>query len=388
MIEWLFQQSLVTTFFVVCLLLFRRPIRAQIGAIGLYKIWCLIPLLVAGSLVFLIYHPTDRVTFSSLITEPYLYSHQVISQYNTPFLLFWTTGALIVLCAISLLHFRFLRMLSTASYLKGVCFLRNIASERTRVPVYISNKIDQPMSVGILRPKIFIPNTFSQLPHKQQSLIFEHEWVHCNRRDGLWNAIFLITLCIFWFSPIIWWGYLCFRNEQELSCDSYVLKGKTVKTRAVYANMFLKYASSASTISFSVMGYGSGTRVKERILNIKSEIHFNKTLLRIIATMAVLIFLFTGVLLQNSHLGVIAEPIHQVSPVYPSQAAELGLVGEVELTFSVETDGSVSDIEVAKYMGSSLFVPQAVSSFSLWIYKKPIAKIRNQRIIIAFELAR
>jgi TonB family protein len=101
-----------------------------------------------------------------------------------------------------------------------------------------------------------------------------------------------------------------------------------------------------------------------------------------------LIFLFTGVLLQNSHLAVIAEPIHQVSPVYPSQALELGLVGEVELTFSVETDGSVSDIEVAKYMGSSLFVPQAVSSFSLWIYKKPIAKIRNQRIIIAFELAR
>lgn len=63
------------------------------------------------------------------------------------------------------------------------------------------------------------------------------------------------------------------------------------------------------------------------------------------------------------------EKVHNVQPVYPPVAEQLGRGGFVEMQFTVRTDGSVGDIAVTHAQPPGMFDSAAVQAVRQWRYK-------------------
>jgi TonB family protein len=62
------------------------------------------------------------------------------------------------------------------------------------------------------------------------------------------------------------------------------------------------------------------------------------------------------------------SPIMRIEPKYPVAAAKAGTEGSVVLQFTVETDGSVSDVNVVKAVPENTFDKVAVTALKQWRY--------------------
>jgi protein TonB len=65
-------------------------------------------------------------------------------------------------------------------------------------------------------------------------------------------------------------------------------------------------------------------------------------------------------------------PISRFEPRYPPQASRDGIEGWVKLRFSIDTDGSVTDIEIIESQPKRIFDREAKKALSKWIYKPKI----------------
>ena len=110
-------------------------------------------------------------------------------------------------------------------------------------PILQSPLIHTPLSIGV-----FKMNTILVLPEKDYTaeeleLIFRHEIIHIQRRDGATK--FFLTFCaaLCWFNPLLWKGIRRSAEDLELSCDEAVVANYSDKTRRhQYASLLLETA--------------------------------------------------------------------------------------------------------------------------------------------------
>ncbi|TLU66326.1 energy transducer TonB [Thalassotalea litorea] len=87
-----------------------------------------------------------------------------------------------------------------------------------------------------------------------------------------------------------------------------------------------------------------------------------------------------------------AMPHAKVGPIYPIYYARKKKEGWVDLTFSVEKDGSISNVLVTNDSGGAQFVTEAIKAINRWKYKpalefkQPVqSNIHNQRLTFKFD---
>jgi bla regulator protein BlaR1 len=91
------------------------------------------------------------------------------------------------------------------------------------VSVYVASDIG-PAVVGLLRPRIVVPNWLTELPDSQQALVIAHELSHLKARDPQALAAALCVLvCAPWNLPL-WWQLRRLRYAIEVDCDAEVLR--------------------------------------------------------------------------------------------------------------------------------------------------------------------
>ena len=98
---------------------------------------------------------------------------------------------------------------------------RVIATRRVRV--LCSNSIPVPITLGVLRPVIILPQ--SLLKEIDENLLISavgHELVHIARRDYLTNLIYEFVYLPVWFHPAAWLIRRRIRQTRELCCDERV----------------------------------------------------------------------------------------------------------------------------------------------------------------------
>jgi protein TonB len=84
------------------------------------------------------------------------------------------------------------------------------------------------------------------------------------------------------------------------------------------------------------------------------------------------------------------RPLVKVAPFYPLSARAKGIEGKVELVLVVQTDGSVSDIEVTDSFPGNVFVQAALRAVRQWRFKpgtkdgQPVAT--RVRLPLRFQL--
>jgi bla regulator protein blaR1 len=81
-----------------------------------------------------------------------------------------------------------------------------------------------PVTVGLLRPRIILPDSAASWSAEQLEAVLIHEGAHVSRHDPLVQWLALLNRAIFWFHPLSWWLERRLTALAEEACDDAVLR--------------------------------------------------------------------------------------------------------------------------------------------------------------------
>lgn len=145
---------------------------------------------------------------------------------------------------------------------------------RKNVPVYVSDQIDSPMLVGLLRPAVYLPaGTLSQ---EEAAMVLRHELIHCCRRDLWCKLLMLAANAVHWFNPLVYYLRRDMDEAMERICDSRVIMSSDAAERKIYAGAMLAVMKQKvdPALRIGARFFGGAKSMRERIgdiLQIKTK---------------------------------------------------------------------------------------------------------------------
>lgn len=106
------------------------------------------------------------------------------------------------------------------------------AAPRIQDNVYRCTDWSTPFVLGVLAPRIYVPETVSEQDFPQ---VLAHERCHIRRWDHVWKPLAFLLLAVNWFNPVLWAAYVLLGRDMERACDEMVLKNATPIQRAAYS---------------------------------------------------------------------------------------------------------------------------------------------------------
>ena len=114
--------------------------------------------------------------------------------------------------------------------------------------VYASSRTAGPLTYGIFRPCIIVALSIDEMDHDAIKYMLLHECQHIRSRDGLVNLLWVLALCLHWFNPLVWLGWVCLRRDMEAKCDAKVLEQIGAGSRTGYAQTLLDMVPIRRTV--------------------------------------------------------------------------------------------------------------------------------------------
>lgn len=171
------------------------------------------------------------------------------------YLIIWLFGMAVILLHSVISYFRLKKRVSTSTYYDD--------------RIWVSDEVETPFILGVLRPRIYLP---SGMDGEIKKYVLAHEYAHISRKDYIWKPLGFLIVCVHWFNPLVWVAYVLFSRDIEMACDEKVIKNYDVEERKAYSKALLACsASNRSTtecpVAFSEVG------VKGRV---KSALNYKK----------------------------------------------------------------------------------------------------------------
>ncbi len=134
--------------------------------------------------------------------------------------------------------------------------------------VMVNTQITGPMVVGLIEPKLYLPDR--RFTREELRFVLLHEVTHYRRGDIWYKLLLLLVNGLHWFNPFVY--MMCGDAEKDLecSCDSIVIQGIEKEARCRYAGLILEEASLAAAGSRMLTSnfYGGNGAIKARLQNI------------------------------------------------------------------------------------------------------------------------
>src|SRR4030095_9500964 len=93
------------------------------------------------------------------------------------------------------------------------------------VHIYVSDLITSPVTIGFLKPIIWMPiAALTNLTQKQVEAVLLHELSHIRRYDYLINLLISFIRTILYFNPFVRLFAKTIERERERSCDEMVIQ--------------------------------------------------------------------------------------------------------------------------------------------------------------------
>lgn len=270
-------------------------------------------------------------------------------------MLVWAIGVMVMLIRMLIIRMRDFKLLNDYDYIAvdNPYILQVIAESKQRRKIQVFNNfhIRSPMTIGVLRPKILIPEGFEQINPIDMRNMLLHELVHIRRWDVVKRSVMEIVLCIHWFNPMFWIMRRLYINDQEISCDEKVMLSMDEDGKRSYAETLLAIASNNGDIILAFPGFLDGKNLlKKRIM---AAIAFRKVgMMGIIMTgvmfgCSLLTFAsYTPVV--DTQVASVNEPLVQIQPEETSntdQGMDNGNASVDEVTEAEENKVEESNIE-------------------------------------------
>ncbi|MEO1173277.1 MAG: M56 family metallopeptidase, partial [Myxococcota bacterium] len=128
------------------------------------------------------------------------------------------------------------------------------------VPVLLSPRAPVPMTGGVFRPKIVLPETATNCDNDSLKAIVLHELAHVKNRDALWTLLSYGVLLAHWWNPALWWLRRQLLLSMELAADSQALNAGASPIRL--AEVLVRVTEDARVPIVAASGSNLGQRVE------------------------------------------------------------------------------------------------------------------------------
>ncbi len=190
----------------------------------------------------------------------------------------WIAGVLVLLIYSLFTFYRLKRRLASAAHEKD--------------NIYISNEIDMPFVLGLVRPKIYLPVSLSEA---ERDYIILHEQTHIKRLDHVFRIIGYFALLIHWFNPLVWIAFHVSNKDMEMSCDESVIKAFGDRVKRDYSTSLLTLATGRRNLGVTPLAFGEGD-TKGRVKNV---MNYKKPMFWVIIIALIFVIVLSFGLLAN-----------------------------------------------------------------------------------------
>lgn len=218
------------------------------------------------------------------------------------FLHIWLAGAAIHFLWFAVSYFRFCRSLKQDClplWEHEQALLEGLRG-KWRVEACRSPLAQTPMLVGLIRPRIILPET--AITTLQLECILRHELTHLRRRDLLYKWFTVAVTSFHWFNPLMPWLRREIARCCELSCDEGVIRTMTEGQKQAYGETLLALAAVHAlprTVPATTL-CEEKKQLKERLVGILKYKHVTAVILLLSCLLALLVAGCAAVLGPNA----------------------------------------------------------------------------------------
>ncbi len=419
MISALVNSLLPLTVLLLLILFIRQPLRKSIDANTVYALWLIIPLSLI--LYFLplpwqylselsVGHSQNDLIQRYLVSPSQSIHHELTldSLLSLSLSSTWALGFTVLISYWSLSQYNYRKALKLELLVNSKYQQQLDDSGASNLAIAQSSHIHSPILIGLFKQILVIPEDFSALyTPEQQELIISHEVCHYSQYHMWTNQLALMLLALFWFHPLAWRAYSAFRQDQEHSCDQVVLSRKHTQSRIQYCKALVLAAETSPPNAFTLLSFnqnGEQHFMFNRIKQIKqmSKGLSAKSTVTKVAKLSLVTLVSSSLLAGVSYAGSqinqeqktakvykdkSVHPTHRIEPKYPIEAAKAGTEGSVVLSFDVEADGSVSNVEVVNAKPAYTFDKSAKTALEQWRYKASNKTHKNLLVQLDFVMS-
>lgn len=134
---------------------------------------------------------------------------------------------------------------------------------RRKVTVRRSDRISAPLTYGVFRPVILLPDPIGT-DEKTLEHILTHELVHIRRFDAVKKPLCALAVCLHWFNPLVWIMFFYFTRDLELACDEGAVRQLGIGDRSDYAKTLIGMEARKSGF-LPFFSHFAGFAAEERI---------------------------------------------------------------------------------------------------------------------------
>lgn len=256
----------------------------------------------------------------------------------------------------------------------------------TRADVRYVPGLAQPVTFGVVRPVVLLPDGLREHPAEIQRAVLAHELVHVQRRDWAWIVGEELVRAVLWFHPAMWWliSRVQLAREEVVDEMAVTVTGK----RRTYVEALLAFADT--TPLSPAPAFARRRHLFRRMVLISREAVMSSN--RVVVSCAVMAlvvaagswYAVAAFPMQQAGPGVVtsgepgplemaAKPITPENPIprrlvstapdYPSEVTTSGARGAVTLRVTLDATGRVAEVRETN-VNIRADVPQFNVSFS------------------------
>ena len=245
--QWIWDTMFSMTLLMVLVLIIRKPVGHFFGARIAYMLWLLplarlfmptltleapaeiepaatfMPAAIGSDLVAAA--PAQATTFSALASLDWMMIATIL----------WLGGAGLLFIS---------KLASYLQFREDIVADGRLIGRHGNIKILETAAVGGPLAFGVFEKYIAVPtHFFRDYAPRERELALEHEIAHHESGDLAANFVGLTILSLHWFSPVAWFAWISFRQDQETACDARVLEQSGRDVRAVYGRTIAKSAS-------------------------------------------------------------------------------------------------------------------------------------------------
>ncbi|MGO4885316.1 MAG: TonB family protein [Bryobacteraceae bacterium] len=262
-----------------------------------------------------------------------------------------------------------------------------------RAELRLSAAVPGPVTFGLWRPVVLLPEQFVELPAEIQEAIVCHELLHVRRGDWIVTVAEQAVRAVLWFHPGVWWllGQMQLAREQAVDCEVVARTGN----RARYLDALLTMAGRRPVLDLAPAALFLRKRhLKSRVSLLLKEVSMsNRRIVSFCAASCGLLVAAGWLALHTFPLQAAPVPqeaaqsnlLHSVPPKYPEAARKKGIEGDVMLEVHIDAEGHVSDAKVLS--GPEELRSAALEAILQWHYSPQAMTLPTvTQVTMAFKL--